>query len=160
MTGWRGRIVPASELAELLAGLTERGLLPRCDAVLSGYLGDEGTADVVRAAVARVRAANPAALYCCDPVMGEVGRGVYVRPGLPARIAERLVPQADLVTPNPFELERLTGLIASQEGRLANPQFLTRAPEAVVARERDKLAQWQDQAAALRQKREQLGCEG
>jgi len=107
--GWRGRIVPAGELAELLLGIAERGLLPRCDAVLSGYLGDEETADVVAEAVARVRAGNPAALYCCDPVMGEVSRGVYVRPGLPARFAGALVPRADLVTPNPFELELLTG---------------------------------------------------
>jgi pyridoxine kinase len=106
---FRGRIVPAGEVAELLDGLAARGVLGRCDAVLSGYLGDPGTAKVVAEAVARVRAANPGALYCCDPVIGEVGRGVYVRAGIPEAFRNHLVPLADIVTPNPFELELLTG---------------------------------------------------
>jgi pyridoxine kinase len=106
---FRGRIVPAGEVAELLDGLAARGVLGRCDAVLSGYLGDPATAPVIAEAVARVRAANPDALYCCDPVIGEVGRGVYVRAGIPEVFRDRLVPLADIVTPNPFELELLTG---------------------------------------------------
>jgi pyridoxine kinase len=110
---FRGRVVPASELAALVEGLVARGVLGRCDAVLSGYLGDPGTAVVVADAVARVRAANPRALYCCDPVIGEVGRGVYVRPGVPEALRDRLVPLADVVTPNPFELELLTGMAPS-----------------------------------------------
>jgi pyridoxine kinase len=107
---FRGRVVPAAEVAELLEGLTARGVLGRCDAVLSGYLGDPATAPVIADAVARVRAANPGALYCCDPVIGEVGRGVYVRAGIPEAFRDRLVPLADIVTPNPFELELLTGV--------------------------------------------------
>jgi len=110
---FRGRVVPAGEVAELLDGLAARGVLARCDAVLSGYLGDAGTAPVVEDSVARVRAANPDALYCCDPVIGEVGRGVYVRAGIPEAFRDRLVPLADIVTPNPFELELLTGRPAS-----------------------------------------------
>ena len=80
--GFRGRVVPAAEVAELVEGLAARGVLGRADAVLSGYLGDAATGPVVADAVRRVRAANPDALYCCDPVIGEVGRGVYVRPGI------------------------------------------------------------------------------
>jgi pyridoxine kinase len=106
---FRGRIVPAGEVAELFDGLAARGVLGRCDAVLSGYLGDPATAEVVADAVTRVRAANPNALYCCDPVIGEVGRGVYVRVGIPEAFRHRLVPLADIVTPNPFELELLAG---------------------------------------------------
>jgi pyridoxine kinase len=106
---FRGRIVPAAEVAELIDGLAARGVLGRCDAVLSGYLGDAATAAVVADVVGRVRAANPGTLYCCDPVIGEVGRGVYVRAGIPEAFRGRLVPLADLVTPNPFELEHLTG---------------------------------------------------
>jgi pyridoxine kinase len=106
---FRGRVVPAGELAELVEGLAARGALDRCDAILSGYLGDPGTAAVVADVVSRVRAANPEALYCCDPVIGEVGRGVYVRPGIPEAFRNRLVPLADILTPNPFELELLTG---------------------------------------------------
>jgi pyridoxine kinase len=108
--GFRGRIIPAAEVGALVDGLAARGVLRRCDAVLSGYLGDPETAAVVEDAVARVRAANPAALYCCDPVIGEVGRGVYVRAGIAEAFRERLVPLADIVTPNPFELELLSGV--------------------------------------------------
>ena len=133
--GWRGRIVPPAELAELLAGLAERGLLERCDAVLSGYLGDPGTARVVEDAVARVRAANPGALYACDPVIGEVGRGVYVRPGLPEAFRDTLVPRADLVTPNPFELAYLAGgpVGTLAEARAAAGRLRARGPGVVVA---------------------------
>ena len=106
---FRGRIVPAGEVAELLDGLSARGVLPGCDAVLSGYLGDAVTAPVVGDTVARVRAANPHALYCCDPVIGEVGRGVYVRAGIPEAFRDHLTPMADILTPNPFELELLSG---------------------------------------------------
>jgi len=108
--GFRGRIVPAAEVAALVDGVAARGVLGRCAAVLSGYLGDPATGAVVADAVLRVRAANPAALYCCDPVIGEVGRGVYVQDGIPEVVRERLVPLADIVTPNPFELELLTGI--------------------------------------------------
>ena len=108
--GFRGRVVPAAEVGELVEGLAARGVLGRCDAVLSGYLGDPGTAAVVADAVARVRAENPGALYCCDPVIGEVGRGVYVRPGIAESFRDRLAPMADILTPNPFELELLAGV--------------------------------------------------
>ena len=107
---FRGRVVPAAEVAALVEGLAARGVLGRCDAILSGYLGDPATAAVIADTVARVRAANNATLYCCDPVIGEVGRGVYVRAGIPEAFRDCLVPMADVVTPNPFELELLSGI--------------------------------------------------
>lgn len=106
---WTGTVFPPEHVAQIIDGIEARGALPSCGAVLSGYMGSEGTVDAVVGAVRRVRAANPAALYCCDPVMGDVGRGVFVRPELPGLIGERAVPEADLVTPNQFELELLTG---------------------------------------------------
>jgi pyridoxine kinase len=105
----RGRVFDALHVAELVTGLAERGLLGRCDAVLSGYLGDAALGAAILDAVVRVRAANPEALYACDPVMGDVAQGVFVRPDIPAFMAERAVPAADLITPNQFELELLTG---------------------------------------------------
>jgi len=75
--------------------------------VLTGYQGSPGVADVVLSTVQRVRRLNPAAIYCCDPVMGDVGRGMFVLPGLPELIRERVVPAADVVTPNAFELAYL-----------------------------------------------------
>ena len=59
------------------------------DAVLSGYQGAEAVGEVILDAVTRVKAANPSALYCCDPVMGDVGRGFFVRPGIPGVPARR-----------------------------------------------------------------------
>lgn len=107
---WRGRVVPPAELAEIVAGLADLGLLGQCDAVLSGYLGDAGSAAVVADAVARVRAANPKAVYACDPVLGERSKGLYVRPGVAEAMAELLVPEADILLPNAFELAHLTGM--------------------------------------------------
>ena len=106
---WTGQVYPPEAVTEIVDGIAARGVLPSCGAVLSGYLGSEGTVSAVVEAVRRVRAANPAALYCCDPVMGDVGRGVFVRPELPAQIAALAVPEADVLTPNQFELELLTG---------------------------------------------------
>jgi pyridoxine kinase len=61
-------------------------------------------------AVARVRAASPGAVYCCDPVIGDVGRGVFVRPGILELLRDVAVPVADVVTPNHFELDALSGM--------------------------------------------------
>ena len=106
---WRGPVLPATDIAEVITGIEERGVLPSCDAVLSGYMGDVSLGAVILDAVARVKAANPRALYCCDPVMGDVGRGFFVRPGIPELMQSRAVPAADIITPNQFELEFLTG---------------------------------------------------
>jgi pyridoxine kinase len=57
-----------------------------------------------------VRAANPRALYCCDPVIGDVGRGIFVRPGIPEFMRDRALRVADIVTPNHFELDYLSGM--------------------------------------------------
>jgi len=106
---WRGDTVPASAIATLFEGIAELGVLPRCDAVLSGYLGEAETGAVLLDIVARVKEANPRALYCCDPVMGDVGLGYYVRAGIPEFFRDRALALADVVTPNRFELEWLTG---------------------------------------------------
>ncbi len=106
---WRGEVLPAAIIDECLEGIAERGALARCDGVLSGYMGSVETGEAILRAVERVRIANPAALYCCDPVIGDRGRGVFVRDGIPQLIASRMLPVADIVTPNHFELELLTG---------------------------------------------------
>ena len=106
---WRGPVLEARQIAEVVEGIAERGVLSHCDAVLSGYMGDGSTGGVILDTVARVRRANPAVVYCCDPVMGDVGRGFFVRPGIPELMRERAVPAADVITPNQFELEYLTG---------------------------------------------------
>jgi pyridoxine kinase len=106
---WRGGAVPSAEIAALFEGIAELGLLPRCDAVLSGYLGEPEVGPVLLDIVARVKAANPRAIYCCDPVMGDVGPGWYVRSGVPEWYRDRALAAADIITPNRFELEWLSG---------------------------------------------------
>jgi len=105
---FRGRIAPPAEIAELIDGLEDLGRFARIDAVLSGYLGDPGTAELVARTVEAVKRANPAARYLCDPVMGDGGR-LFVDPAIPDRMRDLLVPLADIVTPNGFELGLLTG---------------------------------------------------
>jgi pyridoxine kinase len=107
---WRGPVLPAEDVAGIIRGIEERGVLGDCDAVLSGYLGDASLGEVVVGAAGRVKGLNPKAIYCCDPVMGDAGRGFFVRPGIPEFIKEVAVPAADVITPNQFELEFLTGL--------------------------------------------------
>lgn len=106
---WRGSAVPAGEIAGLFEGMAELDALPRCDAVLSGYLGEPAVGPVLLDIVARIKGANPGALYCCDPVMGDVGPGWYVRAGVPEFYRDHALPAADIATPNRFELEWLTG---------------------------------------------------
>ena len=106
---WRGRVFEGQAVEEVVAGIADRGVLGRCDAVLSGYLGSADIGHAVVQTVQKVRAANPDAVYCCDPVIGDVGRGVFVRPGIEELLREVAVPVADLVTPNHFELDLLAG---------------------------------------------------
>jgi pyridoxine kinase len=107
---WKGHVFDGPAIEELVEGIAERGALPGCDGVLSGYMGSADIGNAILSAVERVRAANPDALYCCDPVIGDVGRGVFVRPGVPEFMRDRAVPAADIVTPNQFELDYLSGV--------------------------------------------------
>jgi pyridoxine kinase len=106
---WRGHKLRPEQLIEILAGLEAKGVLARCAAVLSGYLGDPGMAEVVARAVGAVRSARPDAPYFCDPVIGDDEPGVFVSAGVPETIGRRLIPLADIVLPNRFELAHLTG---------------------------------------------------
>jgi pyridoxine kinase len=107
---WKGRVFDGPAIEELVEGIAERGVLGRCDGVLSGYMGSADIGNAILAAVARVRSLNEEALYCCDPVIGDVGRGVFVRPGIPEFMREQAVPAADIITPNQFELDYLSGM--------------------------------------------------
>ncbi len=106
---WRGPLLAPDDVREVLAGIDDRGVLGQADAVLSGYQGDPAVGAVILDAVARVKELNPDAVYCCDPVMGDVGRGMFVRPGIPEFMRDEVVPRADIITPNHFELEFLAG---------------------------------------------------
>ena len=145
---WRGGTVPASEIATLFEGIAELGVLPRCDAVLSGYLGEAETGPVLLDIVARVKEANPRALFCCDPVMGDIGLGYYVRSGIPEFFRDRALALADVVTPNRFELEWLSGspVRSLAEARDAIAALRRRGPGIVLATSLETVA---DRVAAV-----------
>lgn len=106
---WRGPLISPDDVRDVITGIQERGVLGQIDAVLSGYQGGEGIGEVILDAVARVKAANPNAIYACDPVMGNAKSGCFVAPAIPVLLRDRVVPQADIITPNQFELGFLTG---------------------------------------------------
>jgi pyridoxine kinase len=107
---WTGQVYSGQSVRDLVDGIAARDAFARCDAVLSGYVGGADIGDAILHAVGTVRQANPGAVYCCDPVIGDVDRGVFVRPGIEEFLRDQALPAADIVTPNKFEIERLTGL--------------------------------------------------
>ena len=105
---WKGQVFDAGMIREVMAGIEARGVLSECNGVLSGYMGAADIGAAILDAVATVKRANPAARYCCDPVIGDVGRGIFVREGIPEFMREKAVPAADIITPNQFELDYLS----------------------------------------------------
>lgn len=107
-----GSLIPADQVRDVLAGIKARGAFGQVDAILSGYQGGSDIADVIIEAVAQVKEENPQALYACDPVMGNAKSGCHVSDLIPPLLRDRVVPVADIITPNQFELGYLTGVEA------------------------------------------------
>ena len=130
----RGRVLDAQLVADLLLGVEERGALDTAKMILSGYLGSPGIAAAVADFVTRAKASHPALLYCCDPVLGDRDRGLFVQADIPPLLRDRLCPLADIVTPNHFEFEWLCGAKASTAGKMieAAQALLARGPSTLV----------------------------
>ena len=125
--GFRGRAFDAGLIGDVVQGIEERGALAACDGVLSGYVGSAEIGPAILDAVARAKRANPRALYCCDPVIGDTGRGVYVQPGVAEFIRQYMIPAADVATPNLFELGHLTGRDTRNMGQVLQAAQALRA---------------------------------
>jgi pyridoxine kinase len=153
---WRGTVLDPKLVDEILRGIEERGVLARCEAVLSGYLGSLALGGVVLDAVRRTKGANPHALYCCDPVLGDADRGFFVKPELADFFRTEAVPLADILTPNRFELETLTAervdTLAST--RAACDALLARGPRAILVTSLDVAEIPRETAAMLAVTRE------
>lgn len=130
---WRGPLIPAADVADVVRGIDERQVLDRVDALLAGYQGSPEMGQVIVDAAALVKSRNPEAVFCADPVMGDVGRGFFCAPGIPEFMRDHVVPVADIMTPNLFELEYLTGrttgtlsevLSAANELRARGPRYV------------------------------------
>ena len=102
---WTGDVFSAEHISELIDGIAAR--TNKIDAVLSGYMGDAEIGEEILKAVERFKPE----IYCCDPVMGDVGRGFFVRDGIPAYFKNTVVPRAQIITPNQFELSYLTDIM-------------------------------------------------
>jgi pyridoxine kinase len=131
---WTGRVFDGGMIDEVVSGVAARGVLGSCDGVISGYMGSADIGHAILSAVARVKAANPQALYACDPVIGDVGRGIFVRPGIPEFMRDRAMAMADIAIPNKFELEYLTGRTVSTlaEARTAMAALQAMGPRVVL----------------------------
>ena len=130
----RGRVLDAELVADLLRGIEERGAVDSADMMLSGYLGSPAIGAVVADFVARARASNPKLAYCCDPVIGDRDRGLFVPAGLPPLVRDRLCPLADIITPNHFEFEWLSGAKATTSAQViaAAQALMARGPSVVI----------------------------
>ena len=130
----RGRVLDAPLVADLLLGIEERGAVDTCRMILSGYLGSPEIASVVADFVARAKARNPKLTYCCDPVLGDRDRGLFVHADIPPLLRDRLCPLADIIIPNHFEFEWLCGATAAttdQAIALAEA-LLARGPSTII----------------------------
>jgi pyridoxine kinase len=130
----RGRVCDAQLVADLLLGVEERGAVETAKMILSGYLGSPEIAAVVADFVARAKARNPALLYCCDPVLGDRDRGLFVQAGIPPLVRDRLCRLADLITPNHFEFEWLCGAKAASVDQMIEQAhaLMARGPSTIV----------------------------
>src|SRR5689334_8625591 len=130
----RGRVLDAQLLADLLRGIDERGAVDAAQMILSGYIGSADNAAVVADFVARAKAKNPALLYCCDPVLGDRDRGLFVHADIPPLVRDLLCPLADIITPNHFEFEWLCGAKATTSGQViaAAQALMARGPSTVI----------------------------
>jgi len=132
--GLRGHPLSPQTVAELLDGISDRGVARTAAGVVSGYLGSPGTAAVLADFLEQARAVNPGLRYVCDPVMGDAGPGLYVDAALPVLFRDRLVPLADAIAPNPFEAAWLSGhpIDGPDGARRATDALLARGPSVVV----------------------------
>lgn len=105
-----GENIHPAEMTKLGDALDRQGHLSRCDAVLTGYARTAGQVAVMADAVTRVKQQSPGATFCCDPVLGDVHTGAYVPLDVANAIPKDLLPRADILTPNLFELEGLSGV--------------------------------------------------
>jgi pyridoxine kinase len=103
---WTGEVFTAAHIENVLDGLESVGALEKMDALLTGYLGDPAIGDIILSVLDRL---PKGVRWLCDPVMGDVGRGFFVRPGIPDYFREKALARASIITPNQFELEYLAG---------------------------------------------------
>ena len=133
--GWHGASLEAGDVTAVLKGLEVHGVLERCAAVLTGYLGAVTVGEAVLAGWNAVRTANPDAIIACDPILGDEAEGLYVPDPLITFYHKHAVPAADVIFPNRFELALLSGHDVRDvtSAVVAARTIIARGPSMVVA---------------------------
>ena len=142
--GWGapgGGPVPTDMFESLLDGIEANGAFEQVDLVLTGYFTSAAQVRAAARAIDAVRAAprgqeSRKPLVVVDPTMGDSGKGLYVQPEVPAAITAELIRRADYVTPNAWELERLTGISARAPSAAVDAARLLGRPTLVSSVER------------------------
>ncbi|MGI8394351.1 pyridoxal kinase PdxY [Leucobacter sp. W1038] len=131
---WGGPLLTGDNVRDIVRGIDDRGGLNDVQLVLSGYQGGNDIGDAILDAVALVKQRNPEAIYACDPVLGSATSGCFVAPEVQSLIRDRVVPQADLITPNQFELGFITGTdpLTLEDTLASVDQVRARGPQTVL----------------------------
>lgn len=131
---WEGDIFSRDHIESLFSGLKSLEVVGDYSALLTGYMGSPEIGEAIADILSELRAANPNLVYCCDPVIGDVGRGVFVRPGVGEFFRDTLVKQANIITPNEFELSYLTGIDIKSidDAKRACAALVEQGPEMVL----------------------------
>lgn len=103
---WTGQLFSAQHIRDIVNGIEQLDVKAQCEAVVSGYLGSGEVGECVLDIVKQFRKINPGLIYLCDPVIGDVGRGIFVKEEVLSFFKNKL--NADIITPNHFEAEILT----------------------------------------------------
>lgn len=128
---WTGEVFSAAHIESIIEGLESLGALQKMDALLTGYLGDPAIGEIILSVLDRLPEGTR---WLCDPVMGDVGRGFFVRPGIPDYFRQKALARASIITPNQFELEYLAGrqILTLDDARKACRMIHEMGPETVL----------------------------
>ncbi len=105
---WTGDLVSVDTVRSILQGVEQRGAFATTKAVVSGYMGSPVLGDTIMQTVDAVAAVASDCVYVCDPVFGDVGRGIFAIDGIAEYFRDTAVKKCHICTPNLFELGWLT----------------------------------------------------
>jgi pyridoxine kinase len=132
--GWGppgGQVVDAQTMQAILEGIAAQGVFATLGAVITGYFSTPDQVALAGQVLDAVRAASPEAGLIVDPIMGDENGGLYVKDAVAEALAAELLPRADLVAPNAWELTRLSGCTVTDPGSAAFAAAVIRKPTLV-----------------------------
>lgn len=134
--GWTGKAFTAEDINQLVAGISNIGKLGDIEAIITGYQGSAEQCGAVLNTVQAVKEKNPNAIYVCDPVMGSPEKGCIVAPGIAESLIQDIMPTADVIVPNQFELAQFVNMEINSldDAKRACQKALEKGPKVVVVK--------------------------